>query len=104
MIFCQKKSLKIRHLEVGMKVTCEAFPIEKYFYEFHIFFNRNTASKVQTKKRLLKEPSWIHQIERTQSPNIFCFNSRRCWASSDKLAVGRANKRPTPMGSPVSSQ
>ena len=39
-----------------------------------------------------------------QSPNIFCFNSRRCCASRDKVAVGRANKRPTPMGSPVSSQ
>lgn len=39
-----------------------------------------------------------------QSPNIFCFSSRRCWASRDKVAVGRANKRPTPMASPVSSQ
>ena len=39
-----------------------------------------------------------------QSPNIFCLSSRRCCASSDRLAVGRAISRPTPMGSPVSSQ
>ena len=39
-----------------------------------------------------------------QSPNIFCLSSRRCCASSDSVAVGRASKRPTPMGSPVSSQ
>ena len=42
--------------------------------------------------------------EVAQSPNIFCFISRRCCASSDKVAVGRANKRPRPIGSPVSSQ
>jgi hypothetical protein len=71
MIFCQKKSLKIRHLEVGMKVTCEAFSIEKYFCEFHIFFNRNTASKVQTKKRLLKEPSWIHKLNELNRQTFF---------------------------------
>ena len=45
-----------------------------------------------------------HKAGVDQSPNIFCFNSRRCCASRDKVAVGRANKRPTPMGSPVSSQ
>jgi hypothetical protein len=39
-----------------------------------------------------------------QSPNIFCLSSRRCWASSDSVAVGRASKRARPMGSPVSSQ
>ncbi len=39
-----------------------------------------------------------------QSPNIFCFSSRRCWASSDSVAVGRASRRARPMGSPVSSQ
>ena len=39
-----------------------------------------------------------------QSPNIFCLSSRRCCASSDKLAVGRAISRATPMASPVSSQ
>ena len=39
-----------------------------------------------------------------QSPNIFCFNSRRCCASSESVAVGRASRRPTPIGSPVSSQ
>ena len=39
-----------------------------------------------------------------QSPNIFCFISRRCCASSDRVAVGRASKRPSPIGSPVSSQ
>ena len=39
-----------------------------------------------------------------QSPNIFCLSSRRCCASSDKVAVGRASKRGRPMGSPVSSQ
>jgi len=39
-----------------------------------------------------------------QSPNIFCLSSRRCCASSDRLAVGRASRRPTPMASPVSSQ
>ena len=41
---------------------------------------------------------------RDQSPNIFCLSSRRCCASSDKVAVGRASRRPTPIGSPVSSQ
>ena len=40
----------------------------------------------------------------SQSPNIFCFISRRCCASSDSVAVGRASRRPRPMGSPVSSQ
>ena len=44
----------------------------------------------------------VHPL--SQSPNIFCFSSRRCWASSDRVAVGRASRRPTPMGSPVSSQ
>ena len=39
-----------------------------------------------------------------QSPNIFCLSSRRCCASSESVAVGRAISRPTPMGSPVSSQ
>ena len=39
-----------------------------------------------------------------QPPNIFCFISRRCCASSERLAVGRASRRPMPMGSPVSSQ
>ena len=39
-----------------------------------------------------------------QSPNIFCFSSRRCCASSDSVAVGRASRRPRPIGSPVSSQ
>jgi len=38
-----------------------------------------------------------------QSPYSFCFNSRRCCASSDKVAVGRANRRGMPIGSPVSS-
>jgi hypothetical protein len=46
---------------------------------------------------------WSGQA-RDQSPNIFCLSSRRCWASSDRLAVGRAIRRPTPIGSPVSSQ
>ena len=44
------------------------------------------------------------QRSQGQSPNIFCLSSRRCCASRDKLAVGRAIKRPTPMASPVSSQ
>ena len=39
-----------------------------------------------------------------QSPNIFCLSSRRCWASRDSVAVGRASSRPRPIGSPVSSQ
>lgn len=43
-------------------------------------------------------------VAATQSPYIFCLSSRRCWASSDSVAVGRASRRPTPMGSPVSSQ
>lgn len=43
--------------------------------------------------------SGLHQL-----PNIFCLSSRRCWASSDSVAVGRASSRGTPMGSPVSSQ
>src|SRR4030095_12214112 len=37
-----------------------------------------------------------------QSPNIFCLSSLRCCASSDKVAVGRASRRPTPIGSPGS--
>ena len=41
---------------------------------------------------------------RPQSPNIFCLSSRRCWASRDSVAVGRAISRPNPIGSPVSSQ
>ena len=40
----------------------------------------------------------------SQSPNIFCLSSRRCCASSDSVAVGRASSRPRPIGSPVSSQ
>ena len=39
-----------------------------------------------------------------QSPYIFCFISRRCCASSDSVAVGRASRRGMPIGSPVSSQ
>ena len=42
--------------------------------------------------------------EPTYSPNIFCFISRRSCASSDSVAVGRASRRGTPIGSPVSSQ
>ncbi|OIQ69911.1 hypothetical protein GALL_484840 [mine drainage metagenome] len=38
-----------------------------------------------------------------QSLNIFCLSSRRCCASSDIVAVGRASRRAMPMGSPVSS-
>ena len=38
-----------------------------------------------------------------QSPYNFCFNSRRCCASSERLAVGRASNRAIPIGSPVSS-
>ena len=45
-----------------------------------------------------------HARRPAQSPNIFCFSSRRCWASSDSVAVGRASRRARPMGSPVSSQ
>mmetsp|Transcript_5838 Transcript_5838/g.22817 ORF Transcript_5838/g.22817 Transcript_5838/m.22817 type:complete len:679 (-) Transcript_5838:6880-8916(-) len=45
-----------------------------------------------------------HGRWRGQSPNIFCLSSRRCCASSDSVAVGRAIRRPRPMGSPVSSQ
>ena len=41
---------------------------------------------------------------RGQSPNIFCLSSRRCWASSESVAVGRAISRARPIGSPVSSQ
>ena len=33
----------------------------------------------------------------------FWRSSRRCWASSDSVAVGRASRRGTPIGSPVSS-
>ena len=43
-------------------------------------------------------------LSSSQSPNIFCLSSRRCWASSESVAVGRASRRPTPMASPVSSQ
>ncbi len=41
---------------------------------------------------------------RRQSPNSFCLSSRRCCASSDRVAVGRASSRGIPIGSPVSSQ
>ena len=43
-------------------------------------------------------------VRALQSPNIFCLSSRRCCASSDSVAVGRASNRPRPIGSPVSSQ
>jgi len=39
-----------------------------------------------------------------QSPKSFCFSSRRCCASRDRVAVGRASSRGMPIGSPVSSQ
>ncbi|EWS63382.1 hypothetical protein Y695_03387 [Hydrogenophaga sp. T4] len=56
--------------------------------------------------KLSVEGFWLVSCFRTgdQSPNIFCLSSRRCWASSDRLAVGRAISRATPMASPVSSQ
>gem|GEM_PF-5553670 len=41
---------------------------------------------------------------RDHSPNIFCFISRRSCASNESVAVGRASRRGTPIGSPVSSQ
>ena len=40
----------------------------------------------------------------SQSPYIFCLISRRCCASSESVAVGRASNRGMPIGSPVSSQ
>ena len=46
----------------------------------------------------------LPELPGDQSPNIFCLSSRRCCASRDRLAVGRAIRRPTPMASPVSSQ
>jgi hypothetical protein len=41
--------------------------------------------------------------EQDQSPYSFCLSSRRCCASSDRVAVGRASRRGMPIGSPVSS-
>ena len=43
-------------------------------------------------------------VDSAQSPYSFWRSSRRCWASSDSVAVGRASRRGMPMGSPVSSQ
>ena len=45
-----------------------------------------------------------HQTSTYQSPNIFCLISRRSCASRESVAVGRARRRRTPIGSPVSSQ
>jgi len=44
------------------------------------------------------------RVAALQSPNILCTRSRRSWASSESVAVGRASSRATPIGSPVSSQ
>jgi hypothetical protein len=81
------------------KIISKDIEIELTKVIYNIFENHN---KCVISKIVFEEESIL--IINCQSPNIFCFNSRRCCASSDKVAVGRASKRPTPMGSPVSSQ
>ena len=87
--------LKIRHLEKALKVTPEGSnKLQK----------PQKMSSGADKKKPLREGHGLWGCGQTQSPNIFCLSSRRCCASSDSVAVGRASRRPTPIGSPVSSQ
>ncbi len=47
---------------------------------------------------------WIGPVAGPSVAEHLLLHSRRCCASRDRVAVGRARRRPTPMGSPVSSQ
>ena len=51
---CQKKSLKIRHLEVCLQVTSEAFDTLK---KYHIFF-KNFSSHLDCAIRMKKGSWW----------------------------------------------
>jgi len=91
---------------MAMKVTSEGFVNKKNnkFRKDKKLPKFSIPSRLDVKKPLKRGFFTSLAGREAQSPNIFCFNSRRCWASNDKVAVGRANKRPTPIGSPVSSQ
>ena len=51
-----EKSLKIRHLELGLQVTSEAFDESKIFSKFLKKFKRLSNCCLNAKKRLLVEP------------------------------------------------
>jgi hypothetical protein len=51
-----EKSLKIRHLELGLQVTSEAFDESKNNSNFHKKFQGHRNCGVNAKKRLLLEP------------------------------------------------
>ena len=61
------------------------------------------AESVAPKKYARWRGRWAFIDSASQSPYIFCFSSRRAWASMVSVAVGRASRRGMPMGSPVSS-
>ena len=120
-----KKALKMNHLVTALNVLCKAEPLAEARYPPHWQPTTGQAGACadpdKPQARPCRRPELIRAPKTAvapcgatamrslpeggdQSPNIFWRNSRRCCASSDKLAVGRAIKRPTPMGSPVSSQ
>ena len=80
----RQKTLQMKHLAQALKVAYQ--------------------EKEDQKKAGAGPACGVQNEKSDQSPNIFCFSSRRSCASRDKVAVGRASKRPTPMASPVSSQ
>jgi len=45
-----------------------------------------------------------YRYQSSRSPNCFSRRSRRSWASTLSVATGRASRRFTPIGSPVSRQ
>ena len=97
----------MRHLENCLKVSYEGFGGFNKISQNCNFqqLNARFQQKGSTREPLkLGEQAWACPQNPCQSPNIFCFSSRRCCASKDRVAVGRANNRPTPIGSPVSSQ
>jgi len=59
---CQKKPLKIRHLEVCLQVTSETFWASKKIDIFFIFFWVTFNGCSSKKKGSLKEPLGIEQI------------------------------------------
>ena len=87
--------LQMRHLDKALKVTPEGLMKLKKI----LFMRSGTPTKKPLQEGLGRDGD-----QALQSPNIFCLSSRRCCASSERVAVGRASRRPTPMGSPVSSQ
>ena len=64
------------------------------------FDGQSTKAKPRTQRGFVVLPIAL----RSQSPICFCRCSRRSWASSDKVAIGRASSRSTPISSSVSSQ